>query len=406
MRKQTIFIVIFCLLMLNMIGCKNKFDEKEFLTKILNNIEQVKSASYFYTVTTSAPYDTMPYRTNKWYVKTFSNPADTAFGVSFGWFYPTDTAKMYRFYDGNASAYIDDDIKIISIDSFKVNRPYRPISSFFNSTKNIIQYALTSNDSMTTAFHDFGDSLRFQLTIYSDKQVLLFYKRPVYSNYRTLPGDEVSEHEISKYDIWVNKTTGLPYKFRAMWTNITGWEECSDIQINKIDIKDFFPVRYFPADYDISVVGQGIQTPPEYNLMEKTAPDWTLTDYNNESFALKDFKSKVLMIKFAGTGCPHCYASLPFLKQLITDYKDKSFELVSIESWSDNIEGIKRFCLQNDITYKYLIISEEVKKQYNPTGIAPLFFILDNNKVVQKVIRGYSPETTDKEIKEAIDKLL
>ena len=417
MRKQTIFTIISCLLILNIIGCKNKFDEKEYLTKILNNIEQVKSASYFLTRTSSLPLDTTDFRIEKWYVKEFSNPADTLIGgFSFGRFYSTDTTKMISFIDGNARILIDDDFKTISIDSFRIGMTIRAFTPFLTCVKNIIQYALTSNDSLITDFFDFGDSLLFRLTIHSDKNIVLFLNRPSYFEKPDGFGNE-------KYEIWINKTTGLPYKY----SNSSYMEEYSDIQINKMEIKEFIPSKYFPANYVILVNGQRRQTTPEVNLVEKTvqdrtemlpaiplvwehligktAPDWTLSDYNNESFALKDFRSRVLMIQFSGIGCAPCLASLPFLNQLVIDYKDKSFELVRIESWSKDIDLMKRYILNNDIKYRFLISNGEIEKQYY-ANVVPSFFILDNHRVVQEFIRGYAPEKTDKEIKEAIDKLL
>ena len=69
-----------------------------------------------------------------------------------------------------------------AIDSFKTNKlSFRPVGApFFNNTKCILKYALTSKDSLLTDFHDFGDSLLFSLTIYSDKQVE-FHGKPVYN---------------------------------------------------------------------------------------------------------------------------------------------------------------------------------------------------------------------------------
>jgi len=414
--KKAILPIVSCLLMLGINSCKNKFDEKKYLTEILNNLEQVKSASYFFTITSGI--DTMLISSTKtqWYCKEFANPADTAIGVSNGSFHPTDTTKMLSSYDGNARIYISDNNKRVEIDSFKVDSwPFRRQRSFFYSMKNIINYALSTNDSISKEFHDFGDSLLFRLNIYSDmRQVLLLFKKPLYFDgvnanpffgNNPTPRDEILEHKLVRYDVWINKNNGLPYKLKMTDQVLVLLEEISDIRINKMDINDFVPSRYIPADYDIYVIGQGRITPPDVNLTGKPAPDWSLSNSNNELFALKGFASKVLLLKFTGIGCGPCYASLPFLKQLITDYKDKSFELISIECWHNNIDVIKRFCLNNDINYKYLIANEEVKKEYNPLGAVPIFFILDNNRVVQKVVRGYSAEL-EKEIIEAIEKLL
>ena len=403
MKNLTILPIVFCLLILGITkGCKSKFDEKKYLMQILNNLEQVKSASYVSSVSSSGAMGEIAHIR---YVKEFFNPADTAIGSIHGHFDLTDTTKMEYYYDGNAKVSITDNSKTISIDSFKVYRmPARIITPpFFNYTKSIIKYALTSNDSLLKEFHDFGDSLLFSLTIYSDKQVE-FFGRPIY-----LKNPYGPDEEISKYDIWINKTTGLPYKFRRTMSHNISEEKYSDLQINKMDIKDFIPVRYFPADYDIYIRGhQTIKvTSPEENLIGKKAPDWTLSDSNNELFSLKDFKSKVLVMQFSGIGCPPCHASLPFLNQLVTDYKDKSFELVRIECWNNNyIDIIKRYCLNNNITYKFLLKDNEIEKNYNILAV-PTFFILDNNRIIQDVVRGYAPGgESEKKIKEAIERLL
>ena len=398
--KKIILPIVSCLLILGItVSCKRKFDEKKYLTEILNNLEQVKSASYISSVSaSSAMGDIAAIR----YIKEFFNPADTAIGSSFGWFYSTDTTKLDFAYDGNAKITMYDNDKKVSIDSFKVYRlPVRIVGApFFNYTKNVIEYALTTNDSILKEFHDFGDSLLFSLTIYSDKQVV-FFGKPV-PMYFSIPN---SIDEVNKYDVWINKSTRLPYKYKRTMSHQTSWEEINDIQINKIDIKDFIPSRYIPADYDIYVVGsQERIASPEENLTGKTAPDWTLSDYNNESFALKDFKSKVLLLQFSGIGCPPCHASLPFLNQLTNDYKDKSFELVRIECWHNNTDMIKRYISTNDIKYKFLIKDAEIEKNYNILAV-PTLFILDNNRVIQKVVRGYSTEL-EKEIRETIEKLL
>ena len=401
--KKVILPIVSCLLILGITeSCKSKFDEKKYLTQILNNLEQVKSASYISISSNSFPFDTIPNPdlTMKFYFKEFDNPADTLLGFSRGIFYIQDTTKMYGSANEYANIYIDYDTETIRIDSLRRSRPF----SFFNGAKTIIKYALTTNDSILKEFHDFGDSLLFRLTIYSDKQVALYFIKPLYYNEPTLPSGEISEYVISKYDLWINKTTGLPYKRRVMFSHTTNWQELSDIQINKMDIKDFIPARYFPADYNIEIMGQGTITPPTDDLIGKTASDWTLSNYNNEQFALKNFTSKALLLQFSGIGCPPCHASLPFLNRLVDDYKDKSFELVRIECWNNNNDMIKSYISTNDIKYKFLKKDADIEKNYNILAV-PTLFILDNNRVIQKVIRGYSTES-EKEIRVAIEKLL
>ena len=48
----------------------------------------------------------------------------------------------------------------------------------------------------------------------------------------------------------------------------------------------------------------------------------------------------------------------------------------------------------------------KVIEDYRTGGAAPYFFILDKERIIRKVIRGYGMGKTDKEITEAIEELL
>jgi thiol-disulfide isomerase/thioredoxin len=399
MKKKSLIVISILVLSLLLInGCKLDINKNDYLRKVLSNLEQIKSATYFSTIAGSAPGDTTAFNTYDWYNKEYVNPADTFIGSSFAWFQPMDSTEMYFFYDGLAKAYIDSNIKTIEIDSFQTNTlPFRPIyPPFFNYIKSIIKYALETQDSISTDLKDFGDSLLFRLVIYSDKQVE-FFGKPVYNKnpYRT-------GEEVSRYDIWINKSEDLPYRYRRNMSTNTSWETCKDVEFNKSKIEDFIPSKYFPPDFDIKVRGK--EKPIKNDLEGKVAPDWTLKDFNNNSIILKELKSKVLMIQFTGIGCGPCHASIPFLKQLVADYKDKDFEFVSIETWSNNIDGIKRYFINNNLNYKLLISTEEITKSYQVRGV-PVFFILDEKRVIRKIIRGYGKGTTDEEIKDILNKL-
>jgi thiol-disulfide isomerase/thioredoxin len=394
--KFTAFLIISVLVIQS---CKDNPGSNDFLKKVLANIDQIKSATYFSTVSASAPEDTTRFVTYDWYKNEYFNAADTFIGSSFAWFQPFDTSKMYFFYDGLAQAYIDTDIRTIEIDSFKTSTlPFRPIGPpFFNYTKNIIKYALETKDSISTCLQDFGDSLRFSLIIYGDKQVE-FFGNPFY-----IKNPYGSGKEVSRYDIWINKSDYLPYQYRRKMATNTSWETCRNVKFNNTRIEDFIPSKYFPSDFAIAVRGEKSQT--KIDLTGKSAPDWSLKDYNGNVVTLKGLKSKVLLIQFTGIGCGPCHASIPFLKQLVIDYKLKSFELVSIETWSKNIEGIKRYCIKSNLNYKFLISNEEVSKDYQVNGV-PVFYVLDEKRVIRGIIRGYGEKTTDKEISDIINDLI
>lgn len=130
-----------------------------------------------------------------------------------------------------------------------------------------------------------------------------------------------------------------------------------------------------------------------------------LKDGDNNFVALKDLKSKILLIKFTGIGCGPCHASIPFLKKLVSEFKNKDFELVSLETWSSNISVLKRYGNKNELNYKFLLSTKDITQSYQVQSV-PLFLLLDENRVIKRVFDGYGKGTTDKQIREAIKEMM
>jgi thiol-disulfide isomerase/thioredoxin len=380
-------------------GCKVEYKQNDYLLKVLGNLEKIKSATYFSIGTGTPPGDTGTLHTYYHFKKEFVNPADTFIGAAYAWFNVGDTSKMYLCYDGNASIHFNNDSKTISIDSFKTsNLPFRPIGEpFFHHAKSLIKYALNTHDSIATDLHDFGDSIK--LTLFVPDKIINFFGKPYISDNPYLSKEE----RYSIFEMWINKSDDLPYKLRSKYSYGSSMEECRNVEFNKSKLEDLIPSRYFPPDFTIKERGKN-QTKTN-DLTGKKAPEWKLTDSENNSVALNDFKSKVLMIEFMGIGCAPCHSAIPFLKQLAIEYDIKDFELISIETWSQKNDALKKYKDNNKLNYRTLVSNDDVKKIYNAESV-PVFYILDKERVIRKIIRGYGKETTDKEITDFINKLL
>ncbi len=378
-------------------GCKKEINKNDFLKKVLSNLEQIKSARYSSTSGGIPPGRKVDTIRSSQYTEEFFNPSDTFIGSSFSKIYHYNESKYGFVYDGNAQIFMDWDPNTIRIDSFQNNQlPFRPMSTpFFNYTKSIIKYALETKDSTSTEIEDFGDSIKFSIYI-PNKVVEFFGKGYVMDNpYLAI------EDAFSSYEIWIHKSDYLPFRYKRTVPHETSWLINNKTEFNIGDIEDFVASEYFPPNY--SIAGQQIKV--KKDMVGKTAPEWTLKDVNNNSVSLRDLKSKILLIKFTGIGCGPCHASLPFTKQLVQDYSINDFEIISIETWSSDIDYIKSYVDKNRLNYKYLISTEEIKKSYQVNEV-PAFFILDENRIIRKVILGYGEGTTDKEIRDAIEELI
>lgn len=393
-------ILVYLSVLTLMIGCKADHTEKDYLLQVLSNLDKIESASYFSTDIASAPEDTAKFsepRTR--YIKMFVNTSDTLIGASSARYEADDTTKMTDFYDGMVRGKVDWDEQYVKIDSFQ-NHPYpfRLVHyPLFPKIQEIIEYTLSTDDSIKTQFQDFGDSLRFSLRIFNKH--VYFNGKPI-----VIKNEHIPEDEVSQFDIWIRKSDNLPYRMRSKWHHTTYYETISNAKLNTIQKANFIATDFFPDVFEIVQFNrEERKTRP--NWEGKLAPDWELKDLSNNLVSLKSLKSKVVMLQFTGVGCGPCHQSVPFLKKLVKDYQGKDFEFVSIETWSENIEGLKRYRDKNKMNFKFLNADERVKINYDISSV-PVFFILDENRIIRKVIYGYSKGATDDAIINAIHELI
>jgi thiol-disulfide isomerase/thioredoxin len=377
-------------------------NKEQYLQKVLNNLNRIESATYYTTTESWAPGDTAASGIFYHYVKEFDNPADTTIGASFVKLLEEDTAHMTFCYDGKMRAIVYNEDKTIAIDSFNVRSlPFRPIAApFFNYTRSIIKYALETNDSIALEVKEQKDSYYVGLTIYEDHKVEFFGK----AFYIEIDPYDFGE-TTSKYELWISKSSDLPYRFRREMSDDINVITCRNASINTMKLADFRASDYFEPEYAIEYFYHGNKSEPVSDLTGKVAPDWVLTDATGNAVALKDLKSKILLIQFTSVTCGPCKASIPFLKQLVTEYDRENFDFAAIESWTKNSDVLKSYQRRNNFNYKFLLSTREVTESYQIKSV-PVFFILDENRVILRVIKGYGEGTTDKEIRDAINALI
>jgi peroxiredoxin len=373
--------------------------DTSYLRRIYDNLKQIKSASYFWYQSASAPYDTIPSLSYNVYQKEFDNPEDKYVGASIASFQFEDTTKLVYFYDGKVKSYLDWEDRTIPVDSFQNNQyPYRIVyPPFFTYVKCLLKYALETPDNKIIHVKDFADSVLISLYVY-DKLVEVVGNRIVYAD----PPD-LTEDKWTKYEIWINKVNNLPYRLIKRFPDRVCWEVCKDIKINTTEKKSFVASEYFPPDFAVKFNEN--KKSDKKDLVGTVAPGWKLKDTDGYKIALSDLKSKVLIIQFTGIGCGPCFQSIPSLIKIRNQFKRDEFEIISIETWNIDISVIKKHISVNNINYKYLVGNSEVKLKYGIQSV-PRFFVLDENRIIRKIITGFNKEKTYVELKETVNQLI
>jgi len=400
MKNRQILAITLMLLLLN--ACTDDYTSRDYLKKVLNKLETVESATYSNTNELWFPGDTTASDIYYYSVKEYANPSDTTIGSTFVSLHQDDAASLRSCYDGQMRALVYNDEKRIVLDSFNINpKPFRPLTPpFFNYTKSILRYALETRDSISLDMKDLKDSVYLKLTIHEENQIEFFGKA-----FRMPINPYSFGDNTSIYEIWINKANNLPYKVRREMSHNISVTICENFELNHTDIKDFKASDYFPDDYKIETYRIGGKRKTKNELIGKEAPHWTLQTADKSTFSLSDLKSKVTMIQFTSVSCGPCKASIPFLKELSASYNKDDFDFVAIESTCRNTNVLKNYMNRNDFEYKFLLSTKEVKKSYSINSF-PVFFILDENRIIKNVINGYGKGNTDNEIRNIINELI
>ena len=136
-------------------------------------------------------------------------------------------------------------------------------------------------------------------------------------------------------------------------------------------------------------------------------PDWKLSDTFDKEYKSGEIKSKVILIQFTSTGCGACVTSIPYLKELREKYSIDNLEILAVECWGTNPIQVRKHIEKFDMNYPYLIGKKEMLDSFRgKETMAPLFFIIDQQRKVKKVITGFNSETTVTKINELIEESL
>ena len=399
MRTGLLLIAFFLSSVMTMDGQENNND---YLRKVLSNLENIKTATYRSLTESWEPGDTTTNISGFTFVEEYDNPADSTIGAS--WVnYTDDKKELTSCYDGHVHISYWHDKHGVVVNDFTFRKlPFRPLGSpFFNYAKNIIKYALTTDDSISVDVKDSGADYFFRLVINEDEQVEFFGAGHHIPNPPFDMGDPTSI-----YEMWIGKLNDLPYKIRREMSHNISANTCFDVQLNKLEATEIKASDYIPKDYEVREYGKKYDTKPQPDLTGKQAPDWTLMDIKEQMVSLSELKSKVILIEFTGIGCGPCMASIPFLNELKKKYSATDLTVVGIETWNRKTRSLQNYANRHAIGYTFLSGNDEIVDNYQVGLAAPAFFILDENRIIRKIVRGYNSENTGKEISNLINELL
>lgn len=115
----------------------------------------------------------------------------------------------------------------------------------------------------------------------------------------------------------------------------------------------------------------------------KTVEDFEGTSIDGEKFKLSDYRGQVVMLMFSANWCGPCKAMYPENRELVTNLKDRPFQLISVmgDHQADTVSGAIE---SGDITWLTTWDGERgpISTKWNITGW-PTVFVIDHLGVIR-----------------------
>jgi peroxiredoxin len=113
--------------------------------------------------------------------------------------------------------------------------------------------------------------------------------------------------------------------------------------------------------------------------------DFTLTDLQGKSWALRDLHGKVVLVNFWATWCQPCRKEMPDLDALYRRFKDQGFVILGISD--EETAKVKQLLGERNVSYPILLDPErKVNQVFRIDGIPKTFVYDREGKLVSQAI--------------------
>lgn len=138
------------------------------------------------------------------------------------------------------------------------------------------------------------------------------------------------------------------------------------------------------------------------NLLDKKAPQFTLTGFNGQTLRLSGFRGKVVLLNFWATWCAPCQAEMPVFAAWQHQYAPRGFQVIGI-SMDDDAAPARRLVERLKLNYPSALGDARLAARYGGVLGLPLTFLIDRDGLVRARFQG---ETDAKKIESRVNALL
>jgi peroxiredoxin len=111
-----------------------------------------------------------------------------------------------------------------------------------------------------------------------------------------------------------------------------------------------------------------------HHLGRAPAPEFTLRDLAGNSLSLSQHRGKKVLIHFFATWCGVCRAELPSLRGLSQNLRPNEVLLAIVED-SDDVEAVRRFASEHELSYPILLGTAETLRAYRVSSFPTNYYV-------------------------------
>lgn len=128
-------------------------------------------------------------------------------------------------------------------------------------------------------------------------------------------------------------------------------------------------------------------------MVNRPAPDFTLTTFKGAEIAMKDLKGKPIVINFWASWCPPCREEAALLERTWRAYKNLDVIFLGVDV-QDREEDALSYIQEFDITYPNgPDPTGEISIDYGVSGLPVTFFISKEGEIVRRHVGAIDKRT-------------
>lgn len=119
------------------------------------------------------------------------------------------------------------------------------------------------------------------------------------------------------------------------------------------------------------------------------APDFTLTNMNDQEVNLSDYRGQKVFLNFWASWCPPCRQEMPDMQKLHAEYGDEV--VILAVNIGENKSTAANFMMENDLNFPVLLDTDKSTAQnYLVRGIPTSYFLDEDGIITDKVVGAVS----------------